>query len=558
MKILNIVMICFMLLLSNLTYANDADSNKEQELNSWEHLDTLVTLINSMSERLSELRGSLEATENSVKDKQIVSEIEQVSQDLKSLQAALEMLATGGADLSLFGEKTTEKFDWREQLQSVFEPILVELRRLSERPRKIERLRSDLEYYSERLAVAKSAVENLTRYRENAPTDHLKKAFSRIEERWQRRQVDLQNRVNLVNFELQETLSPTNAPKTDPVESLKKLLGGRVLNLAMAVAVMAAVYGILKLIANGYKSYISRKSKRRRAFVARAGILAFYLLTTLIVLLSGMAVFYIRGDWVLMGLVFIMLAGAAWAIQKSLPQYLIEAKLILNLGPVREGERIMFNDLPWRVDSLSFQAKLHNPELQGGALYLPVKSLVDYNSRRYDESELWFPTRTGDWALLEDDTYGQVISQSPEFVELKVLSTIKTYRSTAFIDLSPRNLSMQGFTLLLTVGLDYKHQADITTIIVLELQSLLEAGFKESAYGESVKSVQVMFDKANASSLDLVTKISFDGRVADKYFELPRLFQSLTVEACNKNDWVIPFDQLTIHTVDNELNLNKT
>lgn len=556
MKYLTLIFLCSTLLFTSTSFAeNDTTSKAEpnqandQKLNSWQHLETLVTLIDTMDLQLSELRDNLKQTEGGVKDKKVSDEIKQVSLDLQSLRTALEMLATGGADLSLFSEKSNEKFDWREQLESVFEPILVELRRISERPRKIERLRADQEFYSQRLEAAQSAVHNLKQYRETAPSEQLKRAFTQIEKRWERRRDELQNRVNLVKFELQETLSPSNAPKTDPVESLKKLLGGRILNLVIALAVMGAVYMVLKTMANAYRRYLNRKANRRRAFVARAGTLLFYLFTTLIVLLSGMAVFYVRGDWVLMGLVFIMLAGAAWAIQKSLPQYLIEAKLILNLGPVREGERIIYNNLPWLVKVLNFQATLHNPLLQGGTLFIPVKKLVDYNSRHYSETETWFPTRKDDWALLEDKTYGQVVSQSPEFVEFKVYDAIKTYRTTTFIEQNPRNLSIDGFTLLMTFGLDYRHQADITNSILKDMHEYLTDNFQKSPYADSIKKLTVDFEKANSSSLDLVTEICFSGQSADKYIEIPRLLQRLAVDACNKHGWTIPFDQIRVHTM---------
>lgn len=526
----------------------DSSDVEQNNLESWQHFSILVTTIDTMKANLDSLRINLESMKLDHEREQVNEEIDQIAQDLQSLNTALEMLATGGADLSLFGVKVDQPFDLRDELQSIFEPILVELKRLSERPRKIERLRSDLLYYQQRLEVAQEALGSLIDYRKNAPTDELKSAFSSLENRWQRRHDDLQNRVNLVQFELDQILSPENKSQRDSWEALKNLFGGRLLNLAMAAVVMILTYAFLSLIAKLYRRFIMKDVGLRKAFVARVGSLFFYLLTTVFVLLSGMAVFYVRGDWVLLGLFLIILAGAAWAIQKSLPRFLIEAKLILNLGPVKEGERVVFNNLPWLVSSLNFQATLHNPNLTGGTLQIPIKDLVQYHSRKFGNEEPWFPSNKGDWVLLDGDVFGCVLLQTPELVEVQVLNAVKTYSIENYMALNPYNLTRQGFTLLLEFGIDYQHQTDINGSIRTTLDKELSEGLKQSPFGESLQEFSLKFSKADDSSLNYVALVKFSGEVARNYLEIPRTFQALVVDSCNKHQLVIPFNQITVHS----------
>jgi hypothetical protein len=76
-----------------------------------------------------------------------------------------------------------------------------------------------------------------------------------------------------------------------------------------------------------------------------------------------------------------------------------EVTLLLNLGAVREGERVMYNGIPWLVRSLNFYTRLVNPELEGGDIRLPLRDFHDLRSRSFDANEPWFPTRLNDWVI---------------------------------------------------------------------------------------------------------------------------------------------------------------
>ena len=99
-------------------------------------------------------------------------------------------------------------------------------------------------------------------------------------------------------------------------------------------------------------------------------------------------VLYATGDWVLMGFSLVVLAGLALAARTGLPRFYEQGRLLLNLGDVREGERVIYRGLPWNVETLSFYTTLVNPALTGGEVRLPLIQLPGMNSRPADRSEV--------------------------------------------------------------------------------------------------------------------------------------------------------------------------
>lgn len=517
---------------------------------AWQNFETLVHTIQNTQQDLDDARKRLAAATIESERARMSAEVERITQELMSLQMAWEMWATGGVDLQMFEiQSEQKKFDWREELESIFEPIVIELRRVTERPRKIERLRGEQAYYSHRLQATEAALKSVVVYRAGAPTPQLKTAFSELEARWQKRHNDVKSRLDLVNFELQELLAPDSSAELKAREALKELLSGRLVNLLLAVLAAGIIYGLLWQANRLYAQSLMRRG-RHPAFFTRAVNLVLVMIGTVLALFAAMAVLYARGDWILLGLLMLVLVGLALTLQRSLPAYITEVKLLLNIGSVKEGERIIYNGLPWKVQSLRIASTLVNPALRGGRLVLPVRLLGQYTSRRYDENEPWFPTREHDFVLLNDGNFGQVSLQTPEIVQVRVEGAVKTFPVMAFLDLAPRNLSQDGFSIIVKFGLDYQHQAAITKGIRAELESYVAAQVKQCPGAEYLKSVSVEFAEAGASSLDFVIIASYEGGAAEHYLTLHRRIQALAVDAATSYGWIIPFNQLTVHVAN--------
>ena len=151
------------------------------------------------------------------------------------------------------------------------------------------------------------------------------------------------------------------------------------------------------------------------------------------------------------------------------------------------------------------------------------------------------------WAPVYDTTFGRVVQQTPEYVQLAAVGSLKTYSIDGFLGLNPRNLSSEGFGMLVTLGLDYRYQAQITTTIRDQVEAFFRRALAAHPYGKHLKNLIVEFNEAGASSLDIALIGVFSGAAATDYFGVRRLMNKLAVDVCNAHNWVIPFKQVSVH-----------
>jgi hypothetical protein len=271
------------------------------------------------------------------------------------------------------------------------------------------------------------------------------------------------------------------------------------------------------------------------------------MLTVASAIFGFLLVLYMYKDWVLLTLAILFLVGIAWTSKATLPRFIREVMLLLNIGAVREGERLVYNGIPWLVKTLNLSTSLVNPELAGGQLHLPLRDFHDLRSRPFKPDEPWFPTRVNDWVLASDGTLGKVVLQTPEIVRLVLLGgSQRTLPTADFLAQSPQVLST-GFRLEVTFGLDYQHQAMITNHIPAQLTAALHDALHAEGYDRDLVHLSVEFAEAGASSLELNVLADFSGDAAPRYRLLRRAIQRICVDACNARDWVIPFTQMTLH-----------
>jgi small-conductance mechanosensitive channel len=352
--------------------------------------------------------------------------------------------------------------------------------------------------------------------------------------------------LRIINQQLRQKLDEEPSIAESARHLLQIFFRSRGRNFILACAAFAAFWLAFHRLYRWVKSSGWFQRKRRR-FSLRLFDVIYKALTILGAVFIFLLVLYLFKDWVLLTLAILFLLGLAWTSKQTLPHFVREVTLLLNLGAVREGERVIYNGIPWLVRSLNFYTRLVNPELEGGDIRLPLRDFHNLRSRSFDASEPWFPTRLNDWVLMDEQTLGKVVLQTPEIVRLVLLGgSRKTFSTSDFLAQSPHVLST-GFRLGVTFGIDYQHQAIITAKIPTLINSALHEALDDAGYKTHLANLSVEFAEAGASSLDIEVLADFSGAAAPQYFVLRRAIQRICVDACNANGWVIPFTQLTLH-----------
>lgn len=512
----------------------------------------LQAIKNALDDRREQVRNLLELLQSATESDQdrIREKIAIQQQRIRELSDSFEKTAVAGASLPAFDGDKKERFDWQAELVQIARPILDSLKDATAKPRRIAELQTSVDLYRQQLEVAARALDVLSRFRGTELPPEVAEGIEDITATWRRRKSEIELLLKADSEELRFLQSQETEFFETMGSTVYEFILGRGLTLLIALlAGLLVWYGMrtLRRLARGRPRGARQSSQ---AAQIRLLMYAYHLLSMVLITLAVLSVFYIRGDVLLLSLSIIALVMLALSLWRFLPGYVQEARLLLNAGAAREGERVDYNGLPFRIDSLNLHSELRNPELDG-YLRLPLAALAQLNSHP-PVSESWFPTSNGDYVLLPDGNFGQVLEQTVELVRLKVLSSQMQYRSADFMQLELKNLTRDGFGLAVVFGIDYEHQPIALEQVSARFEQGLRQAFDAAGYGDDLAGLLVDFKQAAASSLDYLVYASFDGARASSYFSIERLIQQSCVDICNREGWGIPFTQVTVHQAAND------
>ncbi len=519
--------------------------------NTFSTLNAIIESLEALQEEVKNKERELEYAQTKEKKTKITNEIIELNGHAKELEKDFESIATS-VDLSSGVSEQKRRFDWQEEVQALLGPLIRELKNLTAHPREIEKLRGEIAFYDKRLPVIRTGIRNIQKLIEETKNEKLKNQLTNLEKTWLNKEQHLSNQLTIAKYHLQEKLKG----RKSFIESIHRIIRIFILNRGLNLILSILAFILVWLLFNFFRRFFFRDNSTKKlqgyTFYTRLFNVIYHVLKFIAATLALLLVLYVMGDWVLLVLALIFLFGLALAARHTIPRYWEQGKLLLNLGPVKEHERIFYNGIPWEVSSLNFSTYLVNPALKGGMIRLSLKELMGLHSRPYSPDEPWFPCNEMDWVILSDRTHGKVVKQTPEVVELMLLGgSSKTYLTPNFLSQNPVNIS-NNFRICVTFGIDYKHQAISTAEVPQKLQKVLIEKLTEKGYKDSIINLDVEFKKAASSSLDYKILADFSGKAAEDYYVLSRTIQRISVDACNKYGWIIPFTQITLHNAEKE------
>lgn len=480
--------------------------------------------------------------------KRIQTELNELSDTIAEQESSFEMILTAGLELSREEALEKREFDWKKDLLEIVQPIMSELRQLTENKRKTDSLQKKIDFYKSQIRIIQEVLKHIAGIDKAGFEKEALMEFERIVGKWQSQLEENQHLLEVAQLQLDEMIKSQSAKEVSLGEHIQQFAAGRGATLLMALSAFIAVYFSMLLLLKFLRWLANRKEEERSTYYQRIITLCYHFLMAA---LSITAVFYVlsaRNDQVLIGIAVLLLISIVWILKSSIPSYINELRILLNTGSVREGECIIYNGIPMKVESLNYYTKLTNPVLPGLELRLTLAELANYVSRPYAVNEPWFPCQVGDYVMLSDNTFAMVNCITLENILLSQTNGWMpiTYSIPDFLAAKPKNFSL-GFTVVSDFGIDYQHQAQCTTVIPEILCAGIRRGLLLETYGPSLIDLAVHFAQANMSSLDYKIIASFDGTVAGEFFAIKRALQRYAVDVCNQQQWVIPFNQLVVH-----------
>jgi len=508
-------------------------------------LSSFVELRSKLLQDIKQINRQLASAHSDAEKQALRQELDKLESDLRGVRRNFENIAAG-IDISELRAEQEEEFNFQKELFGLLKPALDEMKDMTSKVRQKSELREKIADFQERLPVVEKALANIDRLLDESRRKAVTEALQLTADEWRQKQTLVQTELQAAQLQLQELVAQDVSFSEASRSYLKSFFEKRGLYLTEALLVLIGVLVLARLSLATMRRYVPGFRKPHRSFRIRLAELLHRLVTLVLLIAGPMVVFYLVEDWVLFSLGILLLLGVALTLRHTLPRYIKQIQLFLNVGSVREGERLLLDGLPWRVQEINFFSILVNPDANL-TQRVAIEDLIDCKSRPASRDEPWFPCRKDDWVILGDGVRGKVIGISPELVRLVERGGAHlTYQMAEFLGSSPRNLGT-NFRVKETLGISYALQKDSTTRIPETLRTYIQRRIEEEGFGEQLLNLRVEFERANISSLDIVVIADFKGELGDLYNRLRRAIQRWCVDACTQYGWEIPFPQLTLH-----------
>lgn len=544
---LSLLLVCLLCVCGTPLAAQMLDSMQQAELMlKMSTIDNLIVSKSGIERQIVEKEALYREAETPEQKARIAAELTDLRERFAKLKNDFNIVSTG-IDAETFFEDDAATFDWEQELKDVFSPLVYELKDVTKRARTIEQLRNGMSYYQRKIQEIEVAIARLEMFR-NHTEDSLTQVL--LAERWtywDQFLWEYKSEYDAMVLQLQALERTKKSPGEIADELFTVIFRRRGKHLFLAIVAFVLSMLAFRFLHKLLYRFIPSAEHGQKRFLLRLIDLFYYVFSLFTSVCTFLAVLYFSSDWLLLGVSLALLIGLIWAGKNMLPVFLKEAQLLLNFGTVREGERLMYHDVAWRVGALGLFVDLYNPDLENGHVRLPLRDLITLRSRPFETEEPWFPSNLGDWLIMADGCYGKVVTQTPEQVVIDTQrGSWKTYPMGEFLANRPQNLSRNNFSVNQTIRIAYQYRDRVNAEIAPQIKAFFAEAIKQEPYGHLLLQLIVELRRMNQSSLDLICVLKFKGDTASEYYEIGWKIQQIALDALNSLGLEIPYPHLQV------------
>lgn len=420
---------------SSLSFAVDSTTIAPPQENVTEQLLTISHDIQELQAKRTSLTAEIKSEKDDSRKAELEDSLKRANTQLKEYSDLFEKISLGGIDTSRFETSTkqaiqqVDDYNWQKELIQIAQPVFAEMKKITDVPRKRDLLRLEQKEIDDRLNQLNKGLETLNQIQVNELPENAQKNLKDIQSNWNSLHKELEREHRLTAIKLDEL-----TVKEDFTTRLTKGAWGFAKGRGLLLLITIAVVSILLYGFNRLLILLESREKNKISIRWRIFMLLYQIITTLIVIIITLALLYSSGDMVLFGIAILIILAFLVTSRNSIPKYFIKTRIFLNMGQAREGERVIYNDLPWKISRINlYNVYLVNPLLENGTTRLTIDHLNTMISRPVKMDETWFPTVVNDVVLLPNGIAYKVLRQTPEYVYLTASGTELIYPSKDFI-----------------------------------------------------------------------------------------------------------------------------
>ncbi len=210
-------------------------------------LASLVELQKNIRQEIKVTRKRLKASSSEAEKVSLEEELKQLDQQLSDSVADFERIATG-VEPTVFIPQEDKGFSWKDELTTLLEPTVKELKQLTARARQKTQLKEEILDLGKQAATANRAVGQLNTLIEASQDTRIKTYLRELLPAWQNMHKRIQGKLDLARLELAKLEDENGGAARSPTEYIKTFFRERGLYLFTAVLAFAGTLVLCRLL----------------------------------------------------------------------------------------------------------------------------------------------------------------------------------------------------------------------------------------------------------------------------------------------------------------------
>src|SRR5574341_1754928 len=219
----------------------------KEDTNTTNALQGIIQAIEEVQDQIKSEKRKLREAKTQEERLIITKEIDTLKERLESFNGNFEAIATD-LDLETFTAKPQKHFNWKEELQVLVGPIVNELKAITDRPRLIENLRTQVSYYEKQISLIKTALWNIHNLIVQTKDGNLKSKLMELENDWNNKGIQISSQLTVAKYQLDDTLSEKKSLLEYSHNIARMFFKSRGRNFIISVLAFFSVFFLLRYI----------------------------------------------------------------------------------------------------------------------------------------------------------------------------------------------------------------------------------------------------------------------------------------------------------------------